>query len=50
MWPTCIIADAGFGKIVLSFIESLLVPPLGLLVGEVGFSSLAITLKTAVSD
>jgi large conductance mechanosensitive channel len=40
-----IIIGAAFGKIVSSFVKDVLMPPIGLLVGNVDFSNLAITLK-----
>jgi large conductance mechanosensitive channel len=45
-----IIIGAAFGKIVSSFVGDLIMPPLGLLIGGVDFSDLAITLKPAVGD
>jgi len=42
-----IIIGAAFGKIVSSFVGDLIMPPLGLLIGGVDFSDLAITLKQA---
>jgi large conductance mechanosensitive channel len=43
-----IIIGAAFGKIVSSAVADVLTPPLGLLIGGIDFSSLAITLKAAV--
>ena len=40
-----IIIGAAFGKIVSSLVKDVLMPPLGLLIGNVDFSKLAITLK-----
>ena len=40
-----IIIGGAFGKIVSSFVEDVLMPPIGLLMGGVNFSDLAITLK-----
>jgi len=40
-----IIIGGAFGKIVSSFVEDVLMPPIGLLMGGVDFSDLAITLK-----
>ncbi len=40
-----IIVGAAFGKIVSSFVEDLLMPPIGLLLGKVDFSSLFINLS-----
>lgn len=45
-----IIIGAAFGKIVASFVNDILMPPLGLLLGNVDFSDLAITLKEAAGD
>jgi large conductance mechanosensitive channel len=40
-----IIIGAAFGKIVTSFVNDVIMPPIGLLLGNVDFSQLAITLK-----
>lgn len=45
-----IIIGAAFGKIVSSFVDGVVMPPLGLLIGGVDFSDLAIVLKAAVGD
>ncbi|MBU1330231.1 MAG: large-conductance mechanosensitive channel protein MscL [Gammaproteobacteria bacterium] len=45
-----IIIGAAFGKIVSSFVGDVVMPPLGLLIGGVDFSDLAIVLKAAVGD
>ena len=45
-----IIIGAAFGKIVTSAVGDIVMPPLGLLVGGMDFSDLAITLKAAVDD
>jgi len=42
-----IIIGAGFGKIVNSLVNDVIMPPLGLLIGGVDFKSLKITLKSA---
>ena len=42
-----IIVGAAFGKIVTSFVGDLVMPPIGMLIGGVDFSDLAITLKAA---
>lgn len=42
-----IIVGAAFGKIVSSFVADVVTPPIGLLLGGVDFSNLAITLKSA---
>ncbi|QEY61267.1 large-conductance mechanosensitive channel protein MscL [Metapseudomonas lalkuanensis] len=45
-----IIIGAAFGKIVSSFVGDVIMPPIGLLIGGVDFSDLAITLKAAEGD
>jgi len=45
-----IIIGAAFGKIVASFVGDVLMPPLGMLLGGVDFSDLALVLKEAVGD
>jgi len=42
-----IIIGGAFGKIVSSFVADVIMPPLGLLIGGVNFTSLKITLKHA---
>ena len=42
-----IIIGAAFGKIVSSFVADVVTPPIGMLLGGVDFSNLAITLKAA---
>ncbi|WP_018954544.1 large-conductance mechanosensitive channel protein MscL [Thioalkalivibrio sulfidiphilus] len=42
-----IIIGVAFGKIVSSFVSDVIMPPLGLLIGGVDFSDLAITLQHA---
>ena len=42
-----IVIGGAFGKIVSSFVADVLMPPIGLLLGGVDFSDLAITLKDA---
>lgn len=42
-----IIIGVAFGKIVSSFVADVLMPPIGLLIGGVDFSNLAVTLKAA---
>ncbi len=42
-----IIIGAAFGKIVTSVVGDIIMPPIGLLIGGVDFSDLAITLKAA---
>ena len=45
-----IIIGAAFGKIVSSLVADVIMPPLGLLIGGVDFTDLAITLKRATGD
>lgn len=45
-----IIIGAAFGKIVASFVGDVLMPPLGLALGGVNFTDLAIILKEASGD
>ena len=45
-----IIIGAAFGKIVSSAVNDIILPPIGVLLGGVDFSSLAITLKKAEGD
>jgi large conductance mechanosensitive channel len=42
-----IVIGGAFGKIVSSFVADVIMPPLGLLIGGVDFTNLAITLKPA---
>jgi len=42
-----VIIGAAFGKIVSSFVGDIVMPPLGLLIGGVNFTDLALTLKAA---
>jgi len=42
-----IVIGGAFGKIVSSFVADVLMPPIGLLLGNVNFSDLAVTLKAA---
>jgi large conductance mechanosensitive channel len=42
-----IIIGAAFGKIVSSAVDDIVMPPIGMLVGGVDFSNLAVTLKEA---
>ena len=42
-----IIIGAAFGKIISSFVADVLMPPIGLLIGGIDFSNLAITIKAA---
>lgn len=45
-----IVIGAAFGKIVSSFVSGVLMPPLGLLLGGIDFSSLVIVLKEATES
>lgn len=45
-----IIIGGAFGKIVSSFVNDMLMPPIGMAIGGVKFSSLALTLREAVGD
>ena len=45
-----IVIGGAFGKIVSSFVADVIMPPIGLIIGGVDFSNLAITLKEAVGE
>jgi len=45
-----IILGGAFGKIVSSFVADVIMPPIGLLIGGVNFTSLSVTMKEAVGD
>jgi large conductance mechanosensitive channel len=45
-----IIIGGAFGKIVSSFVADVVMPPIGVLVGGVDFSELAVTLKEASGE
>ena len=45
-----IIIGAAFGKIITSFVNDIIMPPIGLLLGGMDFSNIAITLKEAVGE
>ena len=45
-----VIIGAAFGKIVTSLVNDVIMPPIGLALGEVDFSNLFITLKGARAD
>jgi large conductance mechanosensitive channel len=45
-----VIVAGAFGGVVASFTNDVILPPLGLLLGGVDFSELAITLKAAVGE
>jgi len=45
-----VVIGAAFGKIVTALVDHVIMPPIGLLIGGVDFSDLAITLKAATVD
>lgn len=45
-----IIIGAAFGKVVASFVNDIIMPPIGLLIGGVNFKDLAVILKDAVGQ
>ncbi|MGJ0492269.1 large-conductance mechanosensitive channel protein MscL [Methylobacter sp.] len=45
-----IIIGAAFGKIISSLVDDIIMPPIGVLVGGVDFTKLAVTLKEATTD
>jgi large conductance mechanosensitive channel len=45
-----VVIGGAFGKIVTSFVNDVLMPPIGLLVGGVNFGGLAVTLKAAEGE
>ena len=45
-----VVIGAAFGKIVASFVEDVVMPPLGVLIGGVSFGELAIRLKEAAGS
>ena len=45
-----VIIGAAFGKIVSSFVDDILMPPIGLLLGGVDFTSIIIPLKEGVTE
>jgi large conductance mechanosensitive channel len=45
-----VVIGAAFGKIVTSFVNDVLMPPIGLALGGVDFSGLAVTLKAAEGE
>ncbi len=45
-----IVIGGAFGKIVSSFVNDVLMPPIGLAIGGVDFSELSVTLKEAVGE
>ena len=46
----CVVIGCAFGKIVGSLVEKIIMPPIGLLIGGVDFSDIAITLREAVGE
>ena len=45
-----IVIGAAFGKIVSSVVNDIIMPPIGMLLGNVDFTSLAVTLKAKTAD
>ena len=45
-----VVVGTAFGKIVTSFVNDIIMPPIGVLTGGVDFSDLSITLKKAADD
>ena len=45
-----IVIGAAFGQVVASFVNDVIMPPIGLLLGGVDFTDLAITLKAATAE
>lgn len=45
-----IIIGAAFGKIVSSFVKDIIMPPIGVAMGGVNFSDLAVTIQEAAGD
>ena len=45
-----IIIGAAFGKIVSSFVSDIIMPPLGVIIGGVDFTDLAVTIKSATDS
>ena len=45
-----VVIGGAFGKIVSALVDKVIMPPIGLLIGGVDFSRLAITLKAATMD
>ena len=45
-----VVIGASFGKIVTAFVDKIVMPPIGLLIGGVDFAKWAITLKEATVD
>lgn len=47
---TAVVIGGAFGKIVTSLVNDILMPPIGLLLGNVDFKELKVVLKEAVGD
>ncbi len=45
-----IIIGGAFGKIVDTFVDELVIPPIGMLLGGIDFSTLAVTLQSPISS
>ncbi len=45
-----IIVGAAFGKIVSSFVKDIIMPPIGVMMGGVDFTDLAVTIQEAAGD
>jgi len=45
-----VVIGAAFGKIVTAFVDKIIMPPIGLLIGGVDFSKWVVTLKEATMD
>ena len=45
-----IVVGAAFGSVVSSFVADIIMPPVGLLIGGVDFTALALTLKEAAGE
>ena len=45
-----VVIGAAFGKVVTTLVDNVIMPPIGLLIGGIDFSKLAITLKAASVD
>ena len=45
-----VVIGAAFGKIVSALVDNVIMPPLGLLIGGIDFSDIAITLKEATTN
>ena len=45
-----IIVGAAFGKVISSFVKDIIMPPIGVLLGGVNFSELAVTIQEASKE